>query len=202
MCSAISPKSLPLWSDVARKALEICHFDPDTGEDRRRAPGSLEDCEAACYDCLMSYTNQPDHPVLDRVVLKDYLLSLAGGVVQASPSQGARGDHLEQLMNLTQSDLERRWLTLVHDHDYRLPDSAQKLMEAIGCRPDFLYEGAKVAVWIDGPHHKYPERQGRDRRFDEALLLAGWTSVRFDVDDAEGWTEIIKRHPSTFGTRA
>jgi hypothetical protein len=123
---------------VALKALEICHFDPETGEDRRRAPGALEDCEAACYDCLMSYTNQPDHPVLDRVVLKDYLLSLAGGVVHASPAQGARGDHLEQLMNLTQSDLERRWLALVHDHDYRLPDSAQKLMDTIGCRPDFL----------------------------------------------------------------
>jgi very-short-patch-repair endonuclease len=105
-------------------------------------------------------------------------------------------------MNLTQSDLERRWLALVHDHDYRLPDSAQKLMDTIGCRPDFLYEDAKVAVWIDGPHHRYPERQQRDRHFDDALLLAGWTSIRFDVDDAEGWSEIIKRHPSTFGTGA
>lgn len=187
---------------VARKALEICHFDPDTGEDLRRAPGAREDCEAACYDCLMSYTNQPDHPVLDRAVLKEYLMSLAGGAVEASPSQDALGDHLQRLQNLTQSDLERGWLTAVHDHSYRLPDSAQKLMEQIGCRPDFLYEHAKVVVWIDGPHHKYPERQDRDRRFDDALLLAGWTNIRFDIEDIEGWIEIIKRYPSTFGTGA
>ena len=47
--------------NVARKALELCHFDPDSGEDLRHAPGASEICEAACYDCLMSYSNQPDH---------------------------------------------------------------------------------------------------------------------------------------------
>ncbi len=187
---------------VARQALEICHFDPDSGEDLHRAPGSLEDCEAACYDCLMSYTNQPDHPVLDRMVLRDYLMSLAGATVEASPSTASRGDHLQMLMNLTQSDLERRWLTALHDHNYRLPDTAQKLMPQIGSRPDFLYEDAKVAVYVDGPHHRYPERRDRDSRFDDSLLLAGWTTLRFDVDDIEGWIEIIRKHPSTFGTGA
>ncbi len=34
---------------------------------RRRAPRAREDCEAACYDCLMSYANQPDHQLLDSV---------------------------------------------------------------------------------------------------------------------------------------
>jgi very-short-patch-repair endonuclease len=187
---------------VARQALEICHFDPDSGEDLHRAPGSLEDCEAACYDCLMSYTNQPDHPALDRMVLRDYLMSLAGATVKASPSTASRGDHLQMLMNLTQSDLERLWLTALHDRNYRLPDAAQKLMPQIGSRPDFLYEDAKVAVYVDGPHHRYPERRDRDSRFDYALLLAGWTTLRFHVDDIEGWIEIIRKHPSTFGTGA
>jgi very-short-patch-repair endonuclease len=88
----------------------------------------------------------------------------------------------------------------VHDSNYRLPDSAQKLLPEIGTRPDFLYEEARVAIYVDGPHHKYPERSARDRDLDNALLLAGWTSVRFDQDDADGWTELIKRYPSTFGT--
>ena len=185
---------------VARRALEICHFDPDTGEDRRRAPGALEDCEAACYDCLMSYTNQPDHPVLDRTLLKDYLMALATGSVATSPSTDALGDHLERLVNLTQSDLERRWLKAVHDHHYRLPDDAQRLMASFGCRPDFAYDHAKVVVWIDGPHHRYPERQARDLRFDDALTLAGWTSLHFEVDDIDGWVDMIKRNPSIFGS--
>ena len=29
-------------------------FDPDTGEDLHHAPRAYEDCEAACYDCLLS----------------------------------------------------------------------------------------------------------------------------------------------------
>jgi hypothetical protein len=50
------------FARVAAEALRICHFDPKTGEDRRHAPRAREDCEAACYDCLMTYTNQMDHP--------------------------------------------------------------------------------------------------------------------------------------------
>src|ERR1700740_475568 len=49
---------------VAPRALEICHFNPDTGEDRHRAEGAREDCVMACYDCLLSYFNQPDHEYL------------------------------------------------------------------------------------------------------------------------------------------
>ena len=30
------------------------------------APGAKEACEAACYDCLLSYGNQRDHRLLDR----------------------------------------------------------------------------------------------------------------------------------------
>ncbi|OGO32969.1 MAG: hypothetical protein A2Z16_04630, partial [Chloroflexi bacterium RBG_16_54_18] len=43
------------FAEVAQEALRLCHFDPATGEDLRRAPNAKEDCEAACYDCLMSY---------------------------------------------------------------------------------------------------------------------------------------------------
>ena len=65
---------------VARQALERCHFDPDTLADMRRAPRAREDCEAACYDCLLSYTNQPDHQLVDRQLVADYLHLLANRV--------------------------------------------------------------------------------------------------------------------------
>src|SRR5207302_116023 len=54
------------WPAVARKALEICHFDPDTGTDWGHAERATEICEAACYDCLLSYYNQRAHLLLDR----------------------------------------------------------------------------------------------------------------------------------------
>ncbi|MGH9766729.1 MAG: helicase-related protein, partial [Blastocatellia bacterium] len=94
---------------VANKALEICHFDPD-GTDKRRAPRAKEDCEAACYDCLMSYYNQREHRVLDRKLIRDDLLRLAGAITEESPASAPRASHLEQLLQQAGSDLERRWL--------------------------------------------------------------------------------------------
>ncbi len=73
-------------ANVACQALRICHFDPDTGEDQRHGPNSREECEAACYDCLMSYSNQPDHRLLDRMQLRELLLQMAGSRVKASPT--------------------------------------------------------------------------------------------------------------------
>ncbi len=54
-------------AEVARKALSIMHFDVD-GESRPRTLADVPDtaCVAACYRCLMSYYNQPDHELLDR----------------------------------------------------------------------------------------------------------------------------------------
>ena len=50
---------------VARGALRIAHFDPDTGTDLGGVdPAPL--CARGCYDCLLTYGNQLDHPLIDR----------------------------------------------------------------------------------------------------------------------------------------
>ena len=55
---------------VAREALRIMHLAvgdgplPDAPSDFADQPGTA--CVAACYRCLMSYYNQPDHEALDR----------------------------------------------------------------------------------------------------------------------------------------
>jgi Lhr-like helicase len=67
--------------DIAREALEIMHFDVKTLPASQAAlvdqPGTT--CVAACYRCLMSYFNQPDHEALDRrdPKAKEILLRLA-----------------------------------------------------------------------------------------------------------------------------
>src|SRR5262249_27010160 len=78
---------------VAREALSICHYDPDTGADLGHAPGARERCEAACYDCLLSYGNQPDHPLLDRQEIRPLLERLAGAAVASSPVAAGRSAH-------------------------------------------------------------------------------------------------------------
>jgi hypothetical protein len=62
------PESL---SAVARKALQVMHFDiADDGPLPTDASAFTDQggtaCVAACYRCLMSYYNQPDHELIDR----------------------------------------------------------------------------------------------------------------------------------------
>ncbi len=155
--------------DVAKRALEICHYDPQTGEDRRRAPGAKEDCEAACYDCLMNYGNQRDHKLLDRKALRDFLLNLASCRCRASPAHQPRTEHLALLERLCESELERKWLRMLNAKNLRLPMKAQVLIESCQTRPDFLYEEALVAVYVDGPPHDFPDRQQRDATATERM---------------------------------
>lgn len=183
---------------IARRALKLCHFDPDTGEDLRRPEGAREDCEKACYDCLMSYTNQTDHPYLDRMLIRDYLMALCRAAVKAAPTSAPRAEHLESLKRMCDSDLEREWLELLERHDLHLPSHGQKLIEDCGTRPDFMYERERYAIYIDGPHHRFPERSRRDVQQTVALEDIGFTVLRFDRED--DWLALIRRHPSLFGT--
>ncbi len=184
---------------VARRALDLCHFDSETGADQGQAPRARERCEAACYDCLMSYTNQRDHEQLDRQLIREPLLHLARAQVRASPVALPRNEHLAQLRRLAGSELERQWLELLESRQLRLPTQAQTLVEGCATRPDFIYAGL-AAIYVDGPPHRYPERQARDREQLECLRDMGYSVIRFS-DEAD-WTEIVGRHPHVFGSPA
>jgi len=189
--------ALPL---VARKALEICHFDPDTGKDLHHAEGAREDCEAACYDCLLSYYNQRDHSLLDRHLIKDLLITIMDSQIVASPEAKPRGEHLQELLNLCQSDLERQWLESVEENGYSLPTNTQPLIEICHTRPDFLYEHEHVVIYVDGPHHDYPDRQQRDALNTECLENLGYTVLRFGLFNE--WDEIFTNNTYVFGKKS
>ncbi|NLF64691.1 MAG: DUF1998 domain-containing protein, partial [Chloroflexi bacterium] len=189
-------------SAVAEEALRICHFDPKDGADLHRAPGAREDCEAACYDCLLSYTNQIDHRDLDRHLIRDHLLALKDSVVKASPGAVPRPVHLEQLRNLTGSGLERDWLEMVNQRNLRLPNKAQYLVESCGVRPDFYYDvdGFHVAIFVDGPHHDVEPQKSEDKANDDRLFLAGIESLRFHHAKKDTWPEVFSERNDIFGT--
>jgi ATP-dependent helicase YprA (DUF1998 family)/very-short-patch-repair endonuclease len=187
-------------SRVAREALQLCHFHPDTGVDQRRAPAAREDCEAACYDCLMSYSNQREHDQLDRQKIRELLLQMASAQVVVAPAELPRAEHFEQLTRLTGSDLEIRWLRWINDLELRLPTRGQVFVEACTTRPDFLYDNHQVAVYIDGPPHDFPDRQTRDRTQTDCMEDHGYTVIRFAHDD--DWLGVVQRYPHVFGTPA
>ncbi len=190
-------------SQVARTALELCHFDPETGADRGSAPGAKERCEAACYDCVMSYGNQPDHALLDRTAIRDILMALTVARINASPVAATRDEHLERLMRQTASELERRFLRFLASHGYRLPTDAGKLFPDAGTRPDFFYGGDDMlAVYVDGPPHRFPDRVERDRAQQARLEDLGYLVVRVEDESEEAWEAVVQRYPSVFGTGA
>lgn len=184
-------------SEVAHEALSLCHFDPDTGADQQRAPRSRENCTAACYDCLMSYANQPDHPLLDRHGVRELLTQLRTARVTSAPADQPRAEFLAQLERKAGSELERKWLRFVGGRGCRLPTDSNVRVDECDTRPDFLYREHQAAVYVDGPVHDYPERQKRDIVQTERMEDAGFTVIRFHHE--EEWEAKLRRFPHVFG---
>lgn len=184
---------------VAKKALEICHFDPETGVDLDHAPGATERCERACYDCLLSYSNQLDHSVIDRHSVADLLLALSRATVAAGAGGRNRAEQRDLLKNLSDSSLERAFVEWLDDHGYRLPDRAQITVTEARARPDLVYDlaGSPVAVFLDGPVHDSDRQRERDLSAQDRLEDAGWMVIRIRHD--EDWAAQTAKFPSVFG---
>ncbi|MEI7892993.1 MAG: Zn-binding domain-containing protein [Myxococcales bacterium] len=182
---------------VAAEALRLSHFDPETLADRGSADGAPEPCEAACYDCLLSYFNQRDHARIDRQLVPKVLGPWRTARLETAPRPTSRREHFERLLRFTESELERKWLRLVDGRGHRLPSEAQFLLAELGTRADFAYRDAHLLVFVDGPPHDTAEAQAHDTDLTEQLEDAGWTVLRFH--HAAEWTAILDRFQSIFG---
>ena len=181
-------------AEVARVALENCHFNPETGDDI-----GTEICAAACYDCLLEYGNQPDHRNIDRQLVLSYLRELTQATTEISGSRRTRVDHLDELMGACDSELERRWLRRVNEAQLRLPSNGQYLISSCSTRPDFFYSDANTAVYIDGPVHDEPDQRAEDEEITNCLIGAGYLVIRFH--HAADWNEIFGQYVDVFGHR-
>ena len=190
---------------VARRALEVCHYRSRSGE--WSGPGELENlddaCEAGCYRCLLSYYNQPEHPLIDR--RNDDMLDLLCRFTRSSrrslKSGIVAGDSNDELMNASSSSLEKAWLRFIESNGYRLPDKAQPLLQVYATRPDFAYADLQTLVYVDGPHHQTMLRDSVDEAIDRRLADAGYTVVRFPADRSS-WPGIVDRYAWVFGPGA
>jgi hypothetical protein len=183
------PKAVPL---LAREALEICHFDPDTLEDT--AP---DRCGKACYECLLDYGNQPDHHILDRYLIKGILAELAGAESRPAGGAGSRAERMAALRKLCDSKLEIKWLDFLDDLVLRPPSDGQYLIESCSTRPDFFYREYDAAVYVDGPPHDEPHQIKADEEITRTLMEMGYIVIRFH--HKEDWKNVFQRHPDIFG---
>ena len=141
-------------------ALEICHFQlPKTS------------CTQACYECLLSYQNQFDHPRLNRHAIQSFLTQLTASTLKRDCLGESREEQYQRLLQQTDpnSEFERVVLSTIYEQGIKLPDTAQELIPEASCKPDFLYKKAKVAVFCDGSVHDQPKKQQQDRVIRENL---------------------------------
>jgi len=186
---AEDPVALPM---LARAALEICHFDPDSLEDQ-----GADTCGKACYQCLLDYGNQTDHRDLDRHLIRDLLAELAKSDCRPAGGAGSRAERLAALRARCDSKLEMKWLDLLDSLLLHLPSDAQHLIESCSTRPDFYYREHHAAIYVDGPPHDEAAQMADDESINQRLLEAGYVVIRFHHKD--DWADIFRRHPDIFG---
>ena len=183
------PEVLP---SLARRALEICHFDPDTLDDR-----AAERCGKACYECLLDYGNQPDHKDLDRTLMRDFLADLARAECRPAGGVGSRAERVATLRKRCDSQLEERWLDQVDTLGLRLPSDAQYRIPGYPTQPDFYYQEASATIYVDGPPHDTPDKIREDEAITKALKEMGYIVLRFHHD--ADWLAVFRRHQDVFG---
>ena len=189
------------FAEVARHALRLCHFDPVTGEEE---PDLEPDrCAVACYDCLLSYSNQQQHRYLDRHVLRDFLVRMADATTAPVVEGRTRDEQHEWLRARVDpaSSLEPHFLEFLYSSGYRLPDAAQnRPSDEVYAQPDFYYEREGVpgaCVFVDGGAHDAPLRANRDAKVRAALEDKGYRVIAIKGD--EPFEGQVAAHADIFG---
>lgn len=177
---------------VAASALERCHYDLQ-GNDLKPS------CVAACYECLMSYSNQLEAVYLDRRSVREPLFHLTQSCTLLRSGRRSWMEQLAWLRSITdpRSDLERRFLDVLEKLRARLPDEAQKRLGDPDCVVDFFYN-PNVCVFCDGSVHDEPEQRHRDEQVRTALRQRGYQVIVLRYD--EELTTRLKDHATVFGS--
>ena len=172
---------------VARQALRILHLDvgdgplPDASSDLKDLPET--DCVAACYRCLMSYYNQPEHEILDRrdADARTILLRLASGRTASREDRESGADGPAD----GEDSRERAWSAEASRRGIPPPDA--KPLVAAERSVSRVWRTHYVAVLIDET----------DRPALQPLEDLGFEVIRFE--DPAGWRAAFARLASALG---
>lgn len=141
------------FREIAQNALDIAHF-----------LQPKENCTHACYECLLSYRNQPDHALLNRHTIHSLLEHLSESQLLMTIDENGREQQYHKLLQQLDpnSSLEREVLDYLYESGFRLPDSAQHFIAGVNCKPDFVYDQPAIAVFCDGSIHDSHDQQLQD----------------------------------------
>ena len=129
---------------VARAALEVMHYsfspydDPDVTKLEDTAEGK---CLAGCYHCLLSYSNQTEHELIDRhdSLALELLVSLANASALKRQDVTPEDEDLERLKKELRA------------HDVDIPDLEFHKVTKDGVDIPFYSKYEKLAIFIQHP---------------------------------------------------
>ena len=180
-------------AEVASAALRVMHYKQPEGPweySRLNELERLDDagnriCEAGCYQCLLSYFNQPDHENIkrrERVVL-EMLVALANGQVEeynkeSHPQAGQPSSILSQ------------WLEVITNHNLRKPDATQVPVNQNSAIAAAQYKAARALIFLEPVSNEL-----RDTLTDK-----GWQVL--DFSNSDQWMNLFAEHQEIFGLRS
>jgi hypothetical protein len=182
-------------AEVASQALALMHHRKPAGawsvealpeQELKRNDGSSI-CEAGCYQCLLSYFNQPDHEHINRrdASALSLLVALANARVvpqeaQAAapappPAHAGEGD-----------DLHGRWLAAAKTAGCRMPDDGPLAVLDGRAHVAARYKATRTLVTL----------QPLPAEVVSELADRGWTPL--DMSDPSQWAQQFAAHSALF----
>jgi hypothetical protein len=155
--SGLLEQMLSRWKELIATARELL-------------AGCAQGCETACYACLKTFRNQFYHPMLDRHKAHELMDDL-----------DHEPQHYRDIVPLFEEEQpgggtpsnkpEARLQALLHEHHFPAGECRKRLTISEGgitvsTEPDWLYEPAKVAVYLDGMSrelHGNPKQARQDQ---------------------------------------
>jgi superfamily II DNA/RNA helicase len=176
---------------VAREALAIMHFDvdaelPQTADKLADVPGTT--CVAACYRCLMSYYNQPDHELIDRrnADAQSLLLRLARAWTSGLEGPTPRRRTQPAMPAAGDDDVATTWYQRAH----------QRRITSHDPQPLTLGDAVVPLVWRD--HYVAVTLGQTEATVAGALEAKGFEVIGFDADPA-AWDDAFTRLATALG---
>lgn len=185
---ASEPESLAF---VASKALEIMHFQKPDGEWNLSQLAALERkgdlgnavCEAGCYQCLLSYFNQPDHENINRRD-KD-ALELLVALANANVKPLEQVAHSNAVNNQTTGN-SNEFLNLIASNGFRAPDATMVSVVGGLATVAAQYKNARTLFFTDWPSDEIIQQ----------LTDKGWACI--NASDSTSWDSLFNDYASLF----
>jgi Lhr-like helicase len=187
-------------AQVAAAALRLMHHHGPAGAWTVESLPELEQknedgqsiCEAGCYQCLLSYFNQPDHDHINRRNAQaiEMLVALANAQVAASPDAPAQAPILATPAVPMDEDshgaLFPRWQQALKAGGHKEPDQVQ--LSVLGGRLTVAgqYKAARTLVVL----------QPLQAAWQSELTDKGWSVL--DMSEPTQWQDQFASHPHVF----